>query len=187
VVAAAHRLITLLAILGAAGLLVLTWSKVVATLANIKPIEPPKSHVSSIVWADRVFENPAALRRWLRGRGQSYEAWSTHHPRQAAIIEHRPVPAQAAAAPKPKKRAASRITAAWPQTASTAHRDAVIRDAAFAVLLVLALVLAAAAALPAPLRRRYPALAFRVAHHRGAFGAGAAAIVLGLAVSVGLS
>lgn len=180
-----HRLSMPVALLGAVALLVFTWSQVVKTLTNAKPIEPGASHVSSIVWADRVFESPASLSRWLRDHGGSYETWSAHHPQQAAIIEHRRVPARPAAATKPKTKPPSGRAAERSKAISNA--GAYIRDVAFTLLLLLALVLAAAAALPAPLRRRYPVLAFRVAHHRGAFAAGATAIFLGLAVSVGLS
>jgi hypothetical protein len=176
-----HRPLTLLAMLGAVVLLVLTWSKVVSTISNPRAVAP-KAQPSAIVWADRVFASPASLRRWLHSRGMTYGVWSRHHPRQAAILEHRPLPQPAKTKPKPAEPVASP-----PPRATSATRGSGVRDVVLTLLLLVALVLAAAAALPAPLRRRFPALAFRVAHYRGAIAAAAAAIVLGIAVSVGLS
>ena len=188
-----HRPLTLLAMLGAVVLLVVTWSKVATTITNVQPIAPPKIQPTAIVWANRVFSDPGSLRRWLHRRGLSYAAWSSKHPEQAAILEHRPVahPAHTKARAKVKAQAkgtprpAQHVPAAQrPRSSIGGH---IVRNVVFTLLLLLALVLAFAAASPAALRRRFPTLAYRVARYRGAMGAAATAIVLGIAVSVGLS
>lgn len=182
-----HRPLTLLVALGAVALLVVTWSKVVTTISSAQPVQS-SSHPTAIIWDDRVFQDPATLARWLRSKGTSYLEWSRRHPRPAAIIEHRPLPPVPAKTTPAKTEPVKRASPA-PAVAATSStgRGAITRDAVFTLLLLLALVLSAAAALPAPLRRRFPALTFRIAQYRGAFAASAAAIVLGIAVGVGLS
>jgi hypothetical protein len=39
-----------------------------------------QKHPEGVVWGKRTFENRAALGRWLRSRGMSYEAWTRRHP-----------------------------------------------------------------------------------------------------------
>src|SRR6266498_2690336 len=62
------------------------------------PPPPPALREHSIVWADRVFTNPKALRRWLHVRGQRYAVWARKHPSQAASLEHRSLPTKSAPA-----------------------------------------------------------------------------------------
>jgi MYXO-CTERM domain-containing protein len=38
------------------------------------------THAQPVVWGKRTFASRAALGRWLRSRGRSYEAWARRHP-----------------------------------------------------------------------------------------------------------
>jgi hypothetical protein len=181
-----HRLLSLLLVLGAILLLVLTWAKVVQTISSAKP-PPPAARPTAIVWGDRVFQDPTSLRRWLRSRGNTYRSWRARHPNQAAILEHRPIPTAPTRAAQPHTGKVRRRTESDRRPTVGGTHGAVIRSVALTILLLLAAVLASAAALPAPFRRRFPRLADRAWPHRSAFAAAAAAILLGVAVGIGLS
>jgi hypothetical protein len=44
------------------------------------PAPPRAAHAQGIVWGKRTFVSRAALGRWLRSRGRSYQAWAQRHP-----------------------------------------------------------------------------------------------------------
>lgn len=72
------------------------------TRAQPDPVPATSLQPRGIVWADRVFTQPAELRRWLRARGERYKVWAKHHPLQAATLEHRRLPPTRTAAPEPR-------------------------------------------------------------------------------------
>jgi hypothetical protein len=72
------------------------------TRAQPDPVPATSLQPRGIVWADRVFTQPAELRRWLRARGERYKVWAKHHPVQAATLEHRQLPPTRTAAPEPR-------------------------------------------------------------------------------------
>jgi hypothetical protein len=72
------------------------------TRAQPDPVPATSLQPRGIVWADRVFTQPAELRRWLRARGERYKVWAKHHPVQAATLEHRQLPRTRTAAPEPR-------------------------------------------------------------------------------------
>jgi hypothetical protein len=39
-----------------------------------------RTHAHGVVWGNRTFASRAALGRWLRSNGRSYEAWARRHP-----------------------------------------------------------------------------------------------------------
>jgi hypothetical protein len=192
VVYALRRPLTLLGSFVALALLVVTWGSVIRTLQNVEPV-PQAVRPTAIVWAGRVFANPAALGRWLRSRGATYRAWRAAHPAPAAILEHRPPPRVAKPSP-PKPRPVPHV-AKPPAPAPKPHaapatpsaQAAIVRAVVCSLLLLLAAALAAAALQPAALRRRFPELAARIWNYRTGLATASVAIVLGLAVAVGLS
>jgi hypothetical protein len=70
--------------------------------AQPEPLPATSLQPHGIVWADRVFTQPAELRRWLRARGERYKVWAKHHPLQAATLEHRRLPSARTAAREPR-------------------------------------------------------------------------------------
>jgi hypothetical protein len=44
---------------------------------------PVKAKPQALVWADRVFTEPAPFARWLRSRDRSYDAWARRHQKAA--------------------------------------------------------------------------------------------------------
>jgi hypothetical protein len=70
--------------------------------AQPEPLPVNSLQPRGIVWADRVFTDPAELRRWLRARGERYKVWAKHHPLQAATLEHRRLRSMPKAAPDPR-------------------------------------------------------------------------------------
>jgi hypothetical protein len=60
--------------------------------AQPEPLPVNSLQPRGIVWADRVFTDPAEFRRWLRARGERYKVWAHHHPLQAATLERRRLP-----------------------------------------------------------------------------------------------
>lgn len=178
--AAFHRPISLLLVLVGIGAVVVTWGQVVRVLAEAKPVAvAPGARTRGIVWADRVFDDPLALRRWLRSRGASYERWAELHPADAAVLEHRSAPAAEGTA-SATSTDASGSRSARPQPVSTGHP--IVRTAILAFLLLAASAFAWCAVLPAPFRRRFPEVTARVWPYRSLFGTGAVAIVVGVAV-----
>ena len=186
------RPLATLLVLGAFAVAVLTWLKVAQTLNDI-PQPTRNAQPSAVVWAGRVFKTPSELGRWLRSHGSDYRTWARRHPLDASALERRPAPAPArrrqpkeasAAKPKPPAAAPKATAPAASRTTTTTH---LVRVAALAILLLAALACACAALLPVPLRRRYPELTERIWPHRDLFGAGAAALLLGIAIGMMLN
>lgn len=157
--------------LGAVGLI---WAKVALTITDARPVSSPASQPVAIVWADRVFQTHAALRRWLSSRGASYGDWMRRHPAVNALAERPPTHA-AKAKPPPANRAPA-----------TAGRFSA-RDVSLAILALLAVVCAGAVALPAAVLDRFPGVARSVVPHRDLLLAGAVALVVGLVIGIALS
>jgi hypothetical protein len=80
-----QRAFALLLAFAGLGIGLLTWTRVVQTISDAKPV-PTTLHAKSIVWGDRVFQAPPALRRWLRSRGTTYEGWRGKHPAASALL-----------------------------------------------------------------------------------------------------
>jgi len=161
--------------LGAVGLV---WAKVALTITDARPVSTPASHPVAIVWADRVFQTHAALRRWLSSRGASYGDWMRRHPAVNALAE------------RPPTHAAKARTAVKPPPANRAPATAgrfSARDVSLAILALLAVVCAAAVALPAAVLDRFPGVARSVVPHRDLLLAGAVALVVGLVIGIALS
>jgi hypothetical protein len=199
--------ITLVFVVGAA---VLTWGVVIRTLREVRPVPSP-GRPTAVVWADRVFQSPAELRRWLRSRGGSYESWSRAHPKAWATLEHVPVPRKPVRAARTKTPTASKtpVTAARTKTppavkkaaptvktatpSKPARRVAATSVAparsAFAHLMIVLLACLAtlclgAAVLPASVGRYAPALGRVVVGNRPFLLAAAAAVYVGLVVGL---
>jgi hypothetical protein len=194
-----HRSFAVLLVFVGVAAVASTWLKVAQTLSDAVP-QPPVVRPSAIVWSDRVFETPAALRAWLRSRGTTYVAWSKQHGSAAATLEHLAPPivttqaAQTRAAvttpahATPARPAASAdATAPAPRTPPHSARAADVRFAIVTLLLLLAGGCAFTAMLPGPIRRRFPRVTAKVWPYRDLLGAGAAALVIGLAIGVTLS
>jgi hypothetical protein len=194
-----HRSFTVLLLFVGVAAVAATWLKVAQTLSDVVP-QQPVTHPSAIVWSDRVFETPAALRVWLRSRGATYTAWSTQHGLAAATLEHviRPVvtthvaetrravttPVHASPARPP---ASADATAPAQRAPPHSARTAGLRLAIVTLLLLLAAGCGFTAVLPGPIRRRFPRVTAKVWPYRDLLGAGAAALVIGLAIGVALS
>jgi hypothetical protein len=184
--------ITLLFVVGAA---VLTWGVVIRTLREVRPVPSP-GRPTAVVWADRVFQSPAGLRRWLRSRGGSYESWSRAHPTAWATLEHVPVPREPVKAARTKTPTAVRKASPAVKTAAPskpARRVAATGVAparsAFAHLMIVLLACLAtlclgAAVLPASVGRYAPALGRVVIGNRPFLLAAAAAVYVGLVVGL---
>lgn len=217
-----HRSFAVLLVFVGVAAVASTWLKVAQTLSDAVP-QQPVGRPSAIVWSDRVFETPAALRAWLRSHGGTYMAWSKQHRLAAATLEHiaPPIvttqaaqprtavmtPVHASAAPivttqgarprtavtTPGHASAARPAASADATAPAHHaplhsaQAANIRLAIVTILLLLAGGCALAAVLPGPIRRRFPRVTAKVWPYRDLLGAGAAALVIGLAIGVTLS
>jgi hypothetical protein len=204
-----HRSFAVLLLFVGVAAVASTWLKVAQTLSDAVP-QPPVARPSAIVWSDRVFETPAGLRAWLRSHGATYTAWSKQHGQAAATLEHvtRPIVTTQAAqtrttvttqaaqtrttvttpvhAPAPPR--ASAVTTAPARHAPQHSAQAAnVRLAIVTLLLLLAGGCALAAVLPGPIRRRFPRVTAKVWPYRDLLGAGAAALVIGLAIGVALS
>jgi hypothetical protein len=67
------------------------WVEVATKLSKPDPVFVPKPPVvNGVVWADRVFVDRAAFRRWLAARHLSYAEWERAHPAAAALLHSRP-------------------------------------------------------------------------------------------------
>jgi MYXO-CTERM domain-containing protein len=51
-----------------------------------------RSHAHAVVWGKRTFASRAALGRWLRSRGRSYQAWARRHPVTPPVAKGRRSP-----------------------------------------------------------------------------------------------
>lgn len=189
------RPLVFLATIAAIAAVGVVWGKVAL---EIKDASPPstRSRPTAIVWDDRVFSSSAQLRRWLRSRGQTYTGWARTHPASAAVLEHRPAPAQRAPAKQPSKPAV-----AAPQRAPATHRPAlgghgvrvgailetIVRWLVLLGCMLLAAAFVCTAALPPALRTRYPRVAAAAAPHRELLFASGLALLLGVIVGVALS
>jgi hypothetical protein len=216
-----HRSFAVLLLFVGVAAVAATWLKVAQTLSDAVP-QQPVAHPSAIVWSDRVFETPAALRAWLRSHGATYIAWSKQHGLAAATLEHvtppivttqaaqtrtavttsaaqtRPAVTTQAAQPRPAvttpvhaspARPAASADATAPAHRAPQHsaRAADVRLAIEMLLLLLAGGCAFTAVLPGPIRRRFPRVTAKVWPYRDLLGAGAAALVIGLAIGITLS
>jgi hypothetical protein len=172
-----------------------TWGVVIRTLREVRPVPSP-GRPSAVVWADRVFQSPAELRRWLRSRGGSYESWSRGHPKAWATLEHLPVPREPVTAaptktPRAVKKAAPTLKTATPskparKVAATSVAPARSAFAHYMIVLLacVATLCLAAAGLPASVGRRAPALGRLVVGNRPFLLAAAAAVYVGLVVGL---
>jgi len=163
-----------------------TWIKVAETLRSVEPLRPP-THASAIVWSDRVFETPLALRHWLRARGAPYDRWAAKHPVATALLEHRSTPVAVVhlkARPEVKRRSPRQLSSVSP---THSWEQSFLRYGVLGLLLLVAGASAGAALLPLPLRRRFPTFAAKVLPYRDLLGGGAVALVIGLVVGVALS
>jgi hypothetical protein len=121
-----HRPVAFLLLATALGAVALSWTRVVQTIYDAKPV-PVLGRATSVVWGDRVFGSRAELARWLRSRGVSYDAWSKKHPLASAVVEHRRVKRAARSAPARKAHPAPRPASA--RKAHAAPRPASARKA----------------------------------------------------------
>lgn len=176
-----HRPLMLLLVAAAVAAVVISWTKVAQTIAGAKPAVAP-GRPTSIVWANRVFDSSAQLRRWLRSRGSSYVAWERRYPSAAAILERRPVPTVKETTTVPP---ASHAVAA--AAASSARGHGYLRDVILALLAAAGAACAVAAATPTPVLVRFPGVAQAVVPHRELLLAGAAALTVGLLVGAVLT
>lgn len=170
----------LLLIVAAVVAVAISWAKVAQTIAGAKPAVAP-GRPTSIVWANRVFDSSAQLRRWLRSRGSSYVAWEQRYPSAAAILERRPAPTVEATTTSPP--ATHAVAAA--ATSSSGH--GYLRDVILALLAAACAACAVAAATPTPVLMRFPGVAQAVVPHRELLLAGAAALTVGLLVGAVLT
>lgn len=78
----------LMVIAAGVGLAWVLWARVAHTFRTAKPVKVPTIHrVSGIVWAQRVFTSRVSFEGWLDAHGETYAAWSAHHPRLARVLE----------------------------------------------------------------------------------------------------
>ena len=192
-----HRPIAFLLLATALGAVALTWTRVVQTISDAKPV-PAGGRATSVVWGDRVFGSRADLAHWLRSRGVSYDAWSKKHPVAGAVVEHRRVKRAARSAPARKAQPAPRPAssqvhqgaAATEQTrpaAAAPSGDSLFRRLLVAMLVLLAAACAWGAAFPTVFRHRFPSLAWSVGRYRELFLTGAVALVVGLVIGVAMN
>jgi hypothetical protein len=176
-----HRPLMLLLVAAAVVAVVISWAKVAQTIAGAKPaVEPGRP--TSIVWANRVFDSSAQLRRWLRSRGSSYVSWERRYPSAAAILERRPAPAaEVTTTSKPP------VTHAVAAAVTSSSGSGYLRDVILALLAAACAACAAAAVTPTPVLARYPGIAQAVVPHRELLLAGAAALSIGLLVGAVLT
>jgi hypothetical protein len=170
------------------------WGKVALEIKNAAPI-PDATRPTAIVWDDRVFSSPAQLGSWLRSRGETYTGWAHSHPASAAVLEHRPAPAQrvetvqtAPAVAQPQRTPATRHATQGGQGARIGSILAtIVRWLVLLGCLLVAAAFVCAAALPPAFRIRFPRGAAAAAPHRELLFASGLALVLGVIVGVALS
>jgi hypothetical protein len=193
------RLLPAIPLLLVAAAAVVLWGVVIRTLREVEPVPSPR-HASAVVWADRVFQSPAELRRWLRARGGHYDAWRRAHPSAWATLEHRALPNAAPAVPAATAKPPRTVGKTPPVVKSTARPKPARRAlpaatnvapgksgfARFAIVLmgILATLCLVAAGLPASVGRRAPALGRLVFGRRPFLLAAAAAVYVGLVVGL---
>jgi hypothetical protein len=159
------------------------WARVAQTISDAKPVVVATTPPSAIVWADRVFTSPEALKHWLWSRGATYAEWKRRYPAAASVIEHRRFAAPASASSHQSAPTAAADHGTAPAaTPNTAHGRGYLRLSILGILVAVAVACALAAALPTALLVRFPALARAIVPHRELWLAGAAALTIGLLV-----
>jgi hypothetical protein len=142
------RVRSIFAALVAFALVAGVWTLAIRALAA-HPTVSNGTAPTAIVWSDRVFWKPQAMRSWIEGRGASYARWARLHPSAVSILVGRPVPrrrppttpAPATAKPTARRHQPSESAGATPT-------PSLVYKALFAMLLVVGGVLLALALVP---------------------------------------
>jgi hypothetical protein len=186
-----QRPLALLAAVVAIGAVATAWASVVRTLRDAQPVSIP-GRPTAIVWNDRVFQSPTELRRWLRSRGATYDAWRRTHPGGRAVLEGLPQPHRITKASDSTRRAHTGATAtvsrvpaapAHPMVKPAASASPHLLEKMFVLVsLLLGTLCLLGAAIPLAARGRLPRLSATAARHRQFLFSAAAAIFVGLIV-----